>query len=63
VTRTARAGTAQPARLPEPLTVTRRVSVRGVIMVGGQRIQVGLAHALKIAQLGVGPRRARPLMA
>ena len=38
-------GTAQPPRLPEPLVVTRRVPVRGSVMVGGQKIQVGLAHA------------------
>jgi hypothetical protein len=43
--RGARAGTAQPPHLPDPLTVTRRVSVRGSIMIGGQKIQVGLAHA------------------
>jgi hypothetical protein len=48
-----RAGTAQPPRLPEPLTVIRRVSVRGAIMIGGQRIQVGLAHARKTAQVTV----------
>ncbi len=51
--RGARAGTAQPPRLPEPLTVTRRVSVRGAMMVGGQRIQVGLAHARKTAEVTV----------
>jgi transposase InsO family protein len=51
--RGARAGTAQPPRLPEPLTVTRRVSVRGAIMVGGQKIQVGLAHARKTAEVTV----------
>jgi hypothetical protein len=34
--RGARAGTAQPPRLPEPLVVTRRVSARGAIMIGGQ---------------------------
>src|SRR5260370_39171768 len=39
--RGARAGTAQLPRLPDPLTVTRRVSARGAIMVGGQKIQVG----------------------
>ena len=33
--RSARAGTAQPPRLPGPLAVTRRVSVRGAIMIGG----------------------------
>jgi hypothetical protein len=51
--RGARAGTAQPPRLPGPLTVTRRVSVRGAIMVGGQKIQVGLAHARKTAEITV----------
>jgi hypothetical protein len=53
--RGARPGTAQPPRLPEPLTVTRRVSVRGSVMVGGQRIQVGLAHARKTVAVTVGP--------
>ena len=48
------AGTAQPPRLPDPLTVTRRVSVRGAIMIGGQKIQVGLVHARKTAQVTVG---------
>jgi hypothetical protein len=51
--RGARAGTAQPPHLPEHLTVTRRVSVRGAIMIGGQRIQVGLAHARKTAEIAV----------
>ena len=51
--RGARAGTAQPPRLPDPLTVTRRVSVRGAIMIGGQKIQVGLAHARKTAEVSV----------
>jgi hypothetical protein len=51
--RGARTGTAQPPRLPDPLTVTRRVSVRGTIMTGGQRIQVGLAHARKTAEVTV----------
>jgi hypothetical protein len=51
--RGSRAGTAQPPRLPEPLVVTRRVSVRGAIMVGGQKIQVGLAHARKTAGVTV----------
>jgi len=51
--RGARAGTAQPSRLPDPLTVTRRVSVRGAIMIGGQKIQVGLAHARKTAEVSV----------
>ena len=31
----------------------RRVPVRGAIMAGGQRIQVGLAHARKTAQVTV----------
>ncbi len=48
-------GTAQQPQLPEPLVVTRRVSVRGSIMVGGQKIQVGLAHARKTVQVTVGP--------
>jgi hypothetical protein len=33
--------------------VTRRVSVRGAIMIGGQKIQVGLAHARKTAEVTV----------
>jgi hypothetical protein len=53
--RGARPGTAQPPRLPEPLVVTRRVSVRGSVMVGGQKIQVGLTHARKTVQVTVGP--------
>ena len=53
--RGARPGTAQPPRLPAPLVVTRRVSVRGAIMVGGQKIQVGLAHARKTVAVTVGP--------
>ena len=52
--RGARAGTASPPRLPEPLQVKRRVSVRGAIMIGGQRIQVGLPHAGKTAEITVG---------
>ncbi len=51
--RGARAGTAQPPQLPEPLVVTRRVSARGAIMIGGQKIQVGLAHARKTAEVSV----------
>jgi hypothetical protein len=42
-------------RLPAPLVVTRRVSVRGAIMAGGQRIQVGLAHARKTVAVTAGP--------
>ena len=51
--RGARAGTAQPPCLPDPLAVTRRVSVRGAIMIGGQKIQVGLRHARKTAEITV----------
>ncbi len=37
-------------------TISREwVSVRGAIMVGGQRIQVGLAHARKTVAVTVGP--------
>jgi transposase InsO family protein len=53
--RGARPGTAEPPRLPEPLTVARRVSVRGSVMVGGQKIQVGLGHARKTVQVSIGP--------
>ncbi|HEX9355159.1 MAG TPA: hypothetical protein VF933_15265 [Streptosporangiaceae bacterium] len=42
--RGARAAAVQPPRLPDQLTVKRRVSVRGAIMIGGQRIQIGLPH-------------------
>jgi hypothetical protein len=52
--RGARAGTASPPRLPEPLQVKRRVSVRGAIMLGGQRIHVGLPHAGRTAEITVG---------
>jgi hypothetical protein len=51
--RGARAGTAQPPRPPDPATVTRRISVRGAIMAGGQRIQVGLPQAGKTAEVTV----------
>src|SRR2546423_4600921 len=51
--RRARTGKAQPPRLPEPLVVTRRVSVRGAIMAGGHKIQAGLAHARKTAEVTV----------
>jgi hypothetical protein len=53
--RGARGGTTQPPRLPEPLTVTRRVSVRGAIMIGGQKIQVGLVHARKTVEVTAEP--------
>ena len=33
--------------------MTRRVSVRGAIMIGGQRIQVGLPHAGKLTEVTV----------
>jgi hypothetical protein len=52
--RGARAGTAGPPRLPGPLTVTRRVCVRGAIMIGGQRIQAGLPHAGQTASITIG---------
>ena len=45
----------RPACPPAPLVVTRRISVRGAIMVGGQGIQVGLAHARKTVAVTVGP--------
>jgi hypothetical protein len=51
--RGARAGTPGPPQLPEALQVKRRVSGRGAIMIGGQRIQVGLPHAGKTAQVTV----------
>ena len=51
--RGARAGTAGPPQLPGPLTVRRRVSIRGAIMIGGQRIQVGLPHAGKTAEITI----------
>jgi hypothetical protein len=50
--RGARSGTAEPPAC-RTLTVTRRVSARGSIMVGGQKIQVGLAHASKTVQVTV----------
>jgi hypothetical protein len=51
--RGARGGTAGPPQLPAALTVRRRVSIRGAIMIGGQRIQVGLPHAGKTAEVTV----------
>ena len=51
--RGASAGTAGPPRLPAPLTAWRRVSSRGPIMIGGQRIQVGLPHAGKTAEITI----------
>ena len=40
---------------PVPLTVIRGVSVRGAMMVGRQKIQVGLAHAGKTAEVQSSP--------
>lgn len=51
--RGARPGAAEPPRLPESLTVAQRVSVHGSIMIGGQKIQVGLAHARKTVEVSV----------
>ena len=51
--RGARAATAGPPQPPVPLTVRRRVSIRGAIMIGGQRIQVGLPHAGKTVTITV----------
>jgi hypothetical protein len=52
--RGARAATAGPPQLPAALTVRRRVSARGAIMIGRQRIQVGLPHAGKTVTITVG---------
>jgi hypothetical protein len=54
-----RAATAQPPRLPDPPLVSRRVSVRGAIMTGGQRIQAGLPHAGKPSRSPWNQRPAR----
>lgn len=51
--RGARAGTTGPPQLPTSMTVRRRVPVRGAIMIGGQRIQVGLPHAGKTAEVTI----------
>jgi hypothetical protein len=51
--RGARAGTAGPPQQAAPLTVRRRVSSRGAIMIGGQRIQVSLPHAGKTAEITI----------
>jgi hypothetical protein len=48
--RGARPGTALPVRA---LVVAWRVSVRGSVMVGGQKIQVGLAHGARLCCLTV----------
>src|SRR5262249_24309288 len=52
--RGAPAGTAGPPQPPTALTVRRRVSIRGAIMIGGQRIRVGLPHAGKTVTITVG---------
>jgi hypothetical protein len=46
--RGARRAAASPPPPPGPVTVQRRVSSRGGIMVATQKIQVGLVHAGKI---------------
>ena len=51
--RGARAGKRRATALPGPLQVRRRVSARGAIMVGGQRMQVGLPHAGKTAEVTI----------
>ena len=51
--RGARPGQLTKPCLPEPPTVRRRVSSRGAIMIGGQRVQVGLPHAGKTAEVTV----------
>ena len=51
--RGARAGPTEPPRLPSQFTVKRRVDVRGAIMIGGQKIQVGLPHARKTVEVTV----------
>ena len=51
--RGARAAATKPPRLPRQFTVKRRVDVRGAIMIGGQKIQVGLPHAGKTVQVTV----------
>jgi hypothetical protein len=51
--RGARTGAAGPPQLPAPLTVRRRVSIRGAIMIGEQRIQVGLPHSGKTAEITI----------
>jgi hypothetical protein len=43
----------EPPQLPGPLQVWRRTSARGAIMIGGQRTQVVLPHAGKIAEITI----------
>jgi transposase InsO family protein len=49
--RGARKAAASPVPVPGPVTVQRRVSSRGGIMVATQKIQVGLVHAGKIVTI------------
>jgi hypothetical protein len=53
--RGARNGQPGPPQLPEPQTVRRRVSQRGAVMIGGQRIQVGLPHVGKTVLITIEP--------
>jgi hypothetical protein len=41
--------------LPEPQLVRRRVSERGSVMIARQRVHVLLSHAVKTAEITVGP--------
>jgi hypothetical protein len=52
--RGARRAASMPAPPAGPITVQRRVSQRGSIMVATQRIQVGMIHARKIVTVTVG---------
>jgi hypothetical protein len=51
--RGARAGEPCRLQLPEPQIVRRRVSSRGAIMIGGQRIQVGSSYAGQTADITI----------
>jgi hypothetical protein len=51
--RGARPGQQTAPRLPEPQAVRRRASVRGAIMIGRQRIRVGLPHGGKTAVISI----------
>jgi transposase InsO family protein len=57
--RGARKTAASPAPPPGPVTVQRRVSSRGGIMVATQKIQVGLIHAGKIVTVTAGDHSFR----
>jgi hypothetical protein len=52
--RGARSGEPCKPQLPQSQIVKRRISVRGAIMIGRQRVQVGLPHAGKTADVTVG---------